>query len=69
MNTNTISNAKLALARSSKKLVKDTRGANMVEYIVLVGVVALLAMAGFKTFGGELKTKITTQGTQVVGIQ
>lgn len=53
----------------SSALVKDTRGANMVEYIVLVGVVALLAMAGFKTFGGDLKTKITTQGTTVTGIQ
>lgn len=53
----------------SSKLVRDTRGANMVEYIVLVGVVALLAMAGFKTFGGELKSKIEMQGTQVQGIQ
>ena len=50
---------------SSKKLFKDTRGANMVEYIVLVGVVALLAMAGFKIFGGAVKTKIMAQGTQV----
>ena len=70
MNTNTtVTNAKLAAARSMKKFGRDTRGANMVEYIVLVGVVALLAMAGFKTFGGELKTKITTQGTTVQGIQ
>ena len=58
-----------AVRATTKKFARDTRGANMVEYIVLVGVVALLAMAGFKTFGGELKTKITTQGTTVQGIQ
>ena len=69
MDTNTtVTNAKLAISKA-KKFGRDTRGANMVEYIVLVGVVALLAMAGFKTFGGELKTKITTQGTTVQGIQ
>ena len=60
---------KIQAVRATKKFARDTRGANMVEYIVLVGVVALLAMAGFKTFGGELKTKITTQGTTVQGIQ
>jgi len=51
------------------QLIRDSRGANMVEYIVLVGVVALLAMAGFKAFGGNLKEKITQQGTTVTGIQ
>jgi len=51
------------------KFVKDTRGANMVEYIILVGVVAILAMAGFKIFGGQVKQEIQGQGTTVQGIQ
>lgn len=55
--------------RSTKKFLRDTRGANMVEYIVLVGVVALLAMAGFKIFGNAVKGKISQQGTQVTGIK
>lgn len=48
---------------------KDTRGANMVEYIILVGVVALLAMAGFRAFGTSVSTEIQGQGTAVGGIQ
>ncbi len=32
-------------------LIRDTRGANLVEYIILVGVIALVAIAGFKAFG------------------
>ncbi len=49
-------------------LVRDTRGANMVEYIVLVGLVALICIAGFKLFGGSIKEKITNQATAVGGI-
>lgn len=45
------------------------RGANMVEYIILVGVVALMALAGFKIFGGQVRAKIDSQATSVRGIQ
>ena len=31
--------------RCSKALYRDVRGANLVEYIILVGVVALIALA------------------------
>jgi Flp pilus assembly pilin Flp len=50
------------------RLLRDRRGANLVEYIILVGVVALLAIGAFKTFGGELSTKIGNQATTVQGI-
>jgi len=50
-------------------LVRDTRGANMVEYIILVGVVAILAMAGFKIFGSQINTKINQQGDTVGSVQ
>jgi pilus assembly protein Flp/PilA len=48
-----------------RSFIKDTRGANMVEYIILVGVVAILAIAAFKAFGGKVSDKITKQGTTV----
>ena len=57
---------KLTLA--TKKLLKDTRGANMVEYIILVGVVALIALAGFKIFGQQVNSKINSQANTVGGI-
>jgi pilus assembly protein Flp/PilA len=51
-----------------ERLLRDRRGANLVEYIILVGVVALLALGAFKSFGGDLKTKIGNQATTVQGI-
>jgi pilus assembly protein Flp/PilA len=53
---------KLALIR---KLVRDNRGANMVEYIILVGVVALFAIAAFKYFNTSLRDKTKAQADQV----
>jgi Flp pilus assembly pilin Flp len=50
------------------KLLKDNRGANLVEYIILVGVIALIALAGFKTFGTSVKGKISEQAGKVDGI-
>jgi Flp pilus assembly pilin Flp len=52
-----------------KRLVQDTRGANFVEYMIIVGVVALLAIAAFTTFGSDVQQKITDEGGKVTGIQ
>lgn len=49
-------------------LARDTRGANMVEYIIVVGLVALIAIVGFTTFGGDVKTKIEEQSTKVKNV-
>jgi pilus assembly protein Flp/PilA len=57
----------MSLARF-QAFLKDTRGANMVEYIILVGVVAIIAMAGFKYFGASVTAKINQQGDTVGGI-
>jgi Flp pilus assembly pilin Flp len=38
----------------------DTRGASFVEYIVLVGVVALLSLTAFSTFGSDNQTLLAT---------
>jgi Flp pilus assembly pilin Flp len=53
---------------ANKSVLKDTRGANLVEYIILVGVVALIALAGFKVFGAKVDAKIQEQSGKVGGI-
>ncbi len=50
------------------RLFRDRRGANMVEYIILVGMVALIAFAGFKYFGSQVQQKINQQGGAVNGV-
>jgi pilus assembly protein Flp/PilA len=57
---------KMTLA--SKTLVKDTRGANLVEYILLVGLVAIVCLVGFRTFGQTANDKIQEQADSVNGI-
>jgi len=47
------------------KLIKDNLGANLVEYIILVGVIALVALAGFKIFGEKVDSKIQEQSNKV----
>src|SRR3954465_5549849 len=48
--------------------VQDTRGATLVEIIVLVGVVALLAMAGFRIFGRSLMGTSDALGVHVTNL-
>jgi pilus assembly protein Flp/PilA len=57
---------KMTLA--NKGFLGDTRGANLVEYIILVGVVALIALAGFKVFGQKVNDKVKEQSDKVQGI-
>ncbi len=47
------------------KFFKDNRGANLVEYIILVGVIALVAIAGFKIFGQKVDAKVQEQANKV----
>jgi pilus assembly protein Flp/PilA len=48
-----------------RQLLRDRRGAGMTEYIILVGVIALLALAAFNVFGGQVRDKIKAQGDTV----
>ena len=50
------------------QLWRDTRGANLVEYVILVGVIALIALAGFKSFGTSVKNKVKYQQERVESI-
>lgn len=51
--------------KNIRKLVQDTKGANMVEYIILVGVVAVIAIIGFKLFGGNVSEGVKAQGENI----
>ncbi|HEY6464320.1 MAG TPA: hypothetical protein VIY73_29330 [Polyangiaceae bacterium] len=60
-----------ALSRSkhlARRLAADRCGANMVEYVILVGMVALIAFAGFKYFGNQTRAKIDQQGDALQSI-
>lgn len=57
---------KMTLA--NRHFIQDTRGANLVEYIILVGVVALIALAGFKLFGTKVTDKVNEQSDSVGAI-
>ena len=56
------------VVRNQSNLLKDTQGANLVEYIILVGVIALIAIAGFKIFGSAVEAKIDEQAGSVGSI-
>lgn len=49
------------IARSVRNLARATRGANMVEYIILVGVVALICIGGYGAFGDKVNEQIKSQ--------
>ncbi|MEJ7732046.1 MAG: hypothetical protein WKG00_22905 [Polyangiaceae bacterium] len=46
--------------------MRDVRGAGLVEYIVLVGCVALLALGGFRLFGEKVTAKALAQAQCVL---
>jgi pilus assembly protein Flp/PilA len=50
---------------ASRRLLRNTRGANMVEYIILVGVVALISIAVFSRFGRSVATTTDNQGKTI----
>lgn len=53
---------------SLRRLAKDTRGANFVEYIILVGLVALAGIGAYRGFGKSVQEKIGGEGKAVSGI-
>ncbi len=55
-----------ALAR---RLAKDNNGAAITEYVIIVGVIAVLAIGGYQTFGANVKAKVETQGQAIGNLQ
>jgi pilus assembly protein Flp/PilA len=51
-----------------KSFSKDEKGATMMEYAILIGVIALVAIVGATTFGGNLSTAFANFGAKVTAI-
>lgn len=51
------------------KLLRNRRGAGMTEYIILVGVIAILAITAFRFFGSSVRNKINQQGDTVEALE
>jgi pilus assembly protein Flp/PilA len=51
------------------RIFRETRGGDFIEYIIICGVVALLAITAFTTFGQDVQAKIKDEGSKVSGIQ
>jgi Flp pilus assembly pilin Flp len=47
------------------RLLRDRRGANLAEYLILVGLVALLALGGYRAFGSSVSDKAEAQAACV----
>ncbi len=57
------------LRRTLSRWMHNTRGASLVEYIIVLGVVALLAVAAFETFGTSVRGKINQEAGKVNAIK
>jgi Flp pilus assembly pilin Flp len=55
--------------RKLQELARDTRGAGFVEYIILVGLVALFCIVAYQAFGDAVSAKVTEQAGKVQSIQ
>jgi Flp pilus assembly pilin Flp len=51
------------------RLYADSRGSSFVEYIIIVGVVALLGIGAFATFGSSIAGKLGRQGERVAAME
>lgn len=54
--------------RKLQELARDTRGAGFVEYIILVGLVALFCIVAYQAFGAAVTAKVNQQAGKVQGI-
>jgi Flp pilus assembly pilin Flp len=52
-----------------RALREDRRGASFVEYVIVVGLVAIISIVAFQTFGQAIVTKLGEETTQVQGLQ
>lgn len=50
---------------AARRLARDTRGANLVEYIMLVGLIAVICLLVFENFGKAVKTNAENQTAQI----
>jgi Flp pilus assembly pilin Flp len=53
------------MTQAKKSLGSDTRGAASIEYLIIAGLVALLCIGAWRTFGTNMQTRITTEAGQI----
>jgi Flp pilus assembly pilin Flp len=58
----------VSVRTSLRRVVKNRRGANLVEYMVLVGAVALVSLAAATKFKESVATQMGKEGTAVEAI-
>lgn len=56
------------IQRTLNSLRADTRGASFMEYVVLVGLIAVVCIIAYQAFGESISTKVQEFGTTVTGI-
>lgn len=49
-------------------LRRDTRGANLVEYLILVGLIAVVVLAGLRRFGKQADAKVAAQADCITAL-
>ena len=52
-------------ASAVRRFVRDEAGASMAEYALLIAVIALVAVAGAKSLGNNLNTKLNGAATTI----
>jgi len=50
---------------TKRSLLRDTVGASMTEYILMVGLIVIAGITAWNTFGESIDTAITGQGTTI----
>jgi Flp pilus assembly pilin Flp len=48
-----------------RKFARDERGAGLVEYILLAGLIAIAAIVAFRGFEGKVSGTVTKQGQKI----
>jgi Flp pilus assembly pilin Flp len=54
-----------SLMQRAVRFVRDSRGATMAEYAILVAVVAIVVIVGAKALGGSVSAKLNTAATNI----
>jgi Flp pilus assembly pilin Flp len=57
-----------AVRKFVRRFVADRRGAAVTEYVIIVGLIAMIALGAYKIFGQKLAAKVTDQTTKIQGI-
>lgn len=55
--------------KAFKRLLRDERGAGMVEYLILVGVIGIAAQTAFRAFGRSLAGKANEQAAVIAQLE